>query len=55
MGELYKDYVVVSVKMPIDLKKKIDRLAAADSKTRNAWILKKLTLGARWGEYEGRK
>lgn len=46
---MYTDYVVVSVKMPKDLKDKIDRLAHGKGETRNGWILKRLAREARWG------
>ena len=46
---MYTDYVVVSVKMPRELKEKIDRLARKGEKTRNGWIMKVLAREARWG------
>ena len=48
-GDMYTDYVVVSVKMPRELKEKIDRLSKGKGETRNGWILKRLAREARWG------
>ena len=45
---MYQDYVVVSVKMPKELKTRIDRLAAGRDKTRNGWIVATLAREARW-------
>lgn len=55
MAEKYKDYVVVSVKMPRELREKIDRLAKGHGETRNGWILKRLAREARWGQEAGKK
>ena len=50
MAEKYKDYVVVSVKMPRELRDKIKRLAVASQVTFNGWALKRLAREARWGQ-----
>jgi predicted DNA-binding protein len=44
----YTGYVVTSVKMPKELKERIDRLAAGRGLTRNGWIVKVLAREARW-------
>jgi len=44
----YANYVSVSVKMPIELKDRIDYLALAGGVTRNGWILKRLVRGAKF-------
>ena len=46
---MYRDYVVVSVKMPVALREKIDALARKSGVTRNGWIMKRLAREARWG------
>lgn len=52
---MYKDYVVVSVKMPQELKDRIDVLARKNDVTRNGWIVKRLVHDARWGDGGGTK
>ena len=46
---MYKDYVVVSVKMPKALREEIDRKASRMGLTRNGWIVGGLAREARWG------
>ena len=47
---MYTDYVVVSVKMPRELRDKIKRLVAGkEGGTFNGWVLKRLAREARWG------
>ena len=53
--DMYTDYVVVSVKMPRELKERIDRLSKGKGETRNGWILKRLAREARWGAEKGKK
>lgn len=45
---MYSNYVVVSVKMPEALKKRIDELAKRRGRTRNGWIVRVLSDKARW-------
>ena len=52
---MYKDYVNVSVKMPQELKDRIDVLARKNAVTRNGWIVKRLAHEARWGAELGKK
>jgi len=46
---MYRDYVVVSLKMPMELRDKIRRLAVGKGETFNGWCLKRLAREARWG------
>lgn len=51
---MYTDYVVVSVKMPVGLRERIDLLVkqatlTGKKETRNRWIVKRLAREARWG------
>jgi len=48
--EKYTDYRVISVKMPWELKERIDVLAKKSSTTRNGWIVRTLASQARWGK-----
>ena len=53
---MYTDYVVVSVKMPRELRDVIKRLVAGKKgATFNGWILKRLAREARWGQEKGKK
>jgi len=45
----YENYVVVSVKMPAELKDVIDVKARKAGITRNGWIVGGLAREARWG------
>ena len=52
---MYTGYVVVSVKMPVELKVRIKMLAAGKGETFNGWVLKRLAREARWGQEKGKK
>ena len=57
---MYTGYVVVSVKMPVELRERIDLLVKQSTlqgkkETRNGWIVKRLAREARWGTGKGKK
>ena len=52
---MYKDYIVVSVKMPRELKARIKKLAAGKGESFNGWVLKRIAREARWGQEKGKK
>lgn len=44
----YSDYVAFTIKIPQELKDKIDRLARQKGVTRNGWIVRSLVVMSKW-------